>query len=123
MVTFADQAHHAVRSALANLQGRAIRGGKVDTTHSGLCTKFDKFGSIAQIRINTRASDLCQFDNAFAFGGAVCQAGDVGSFCQACFDHPWYGQKGCRLTVAQGNCAGFVEQQRVNVARHLDGTT
>jgi signal transduction histidine kinase len=47
----------------------------------------------------------------------------MGGMGELCFGHAWYGHEGGGLTVAEGDRAGLVEQQSVNVTRNLDGAT
>ena len=118
---FAGQAglrEHGVDRALAQ-----HAPGQIDAGHAGLR------GERHDDRLRGRGgrvepvSGLGERDDRAALGGLVGEAGEQHRFGEARLADARHGDEFVRHAVAEGDRAGLVEQQRVDVARRLDGAT
>ena len=108
---------HRVDRALAD--PRAV---DLDTAHPALRGERDELG--AEL-VNVAAADavflLGQHHDRAAFGRLVGERSELCCVRQLLLAHAAHGHEGCRLPVAEGDGAGLVEQERIDVAGRLDG--
>ena len=114
---------YAFRRAFADGDGRlAVMPGNVHAAHArggGERDKGDMFG------IHVASPDaeqlLGQYDDAAAFRRFIGQGGKLGGFRQLLFLHAGSGQEFIRHTVAEGDGAGLVQHQHVDVPGRFHG--
>ena len=108
---------HRVDRALAD--PRAV---DLDAAHPALRRERDELG--AEL-VDVAAADavflLGQHHDGAAFRRLVGERGELRRVGQLLLAHAAHGQERCRLPVAEGDGAGLVEQQRIDVAGRLDG--
>ena len=113
---FADEANDCLRGALA--QAAVV---DVDAAHAGVGGKRDEVRLVAgHLAAPQAVFALCQDHDRTPFRGLVGQAGELGRIRQLGFADAFHGDEFDGLAVADGDRAGFVEQNHVDVAGQFD---
>ena len=113
-----DAPDDRVTGALA--QARAV---VVDAAHAGLGREGDEGRLVGRELALADPVLLGEHDDRAALGRLVGERGDLRDLGQLGLADAGHGHEGGRLAVAQGDRAGLVEEQDVDVARGLDRAT
>ncbi len=94
----------------------------LDSAHPALCRERDEFGAkLVDVAAANAVFLLGQHHDGTAFRRLVGERGELGGIGKLLLGHAAHGQKGGGLAVAEGDGAGLVEEQRIDVACRLHG--